>query len=133
MPSFTENLRDRMVVLGGFTNVYAESFPAPTGISPQIIGIVAAGEIFDAGNPEIISFIRRFMVTGTAETSYRKAEEIIEYFWPRTQKPTWLQETSFIMPNYTVKKVFCEKMPTLVKNVGNIFYADCVLRFLTAQ
>ena len=121
------------MLVGGFENIYIESFPAPTSISPQIIGIIASGEIFDAGNPEIISFIRRFIVTGSAETAYRKAEEIVEYFWPRTQKPTWLQQSSFIMAEYTVKKVFCEKLPTLTKNVGNIFYADCLLRFLTAQ
>lgn len=132
MTTFAENLRDKMLV-GGFENVYIESFPAPKGITPIIIGVISSGENFDAGNPEIISFTKRFLVTGSAESALAKAEEIIEFFWPRTQKPTWLQETSFIMPNYTVKKVFCEKMPTLVKNVGNIFYADCVLRFLTAQ
>ena len=76
MGSFSENLRTKMMV-GGFENIYIESFPAPTSISPQIIGIIASGEIFDAGNPEIISFVRRFVITGSAETAFRKAEEII--------------------------------------------------------
>jgi hypothetical protein len=133
MASFAENLRTYLINAGFGSNIYAESFPAPTSITPQIVGIISAGEIINSGNPELISFTKRIIVTGSSTTAFQKAEEILEYLWPRTQKPTWLQETGFILPNYNVKKVFCEKMPSLVKNVGNIFYADFVVRFLTAQ
>jgi len=131
MAIFTEDLRGYMIA-NKFTNVYAESFPAPTSVSTQVIGIVSSSEIFDPGNPEIISFICRFVVSGTAETSLRKAHEILEFFWPRNQKPTWLQHTAFDTTNFQVKKVFCEKMPSLARNSGNIFYSDCLIRFLTA-
>lgn len=133
MAIFTEDLRTYMIA-GKFTNVYAESFPAPTGTATanQIIGIISSSEIFDPGNPEIISFICRFVASGTAENSLRKAHEIVEFFWPRSQKPTWLQYTGFDTTNFIVKKVFCEKLPSLSRNSGNIFYSDCLLRFLTA-
>lgn len=132
MATFNEDLLQHLRN-SGITNIsaYLESFPAPTSTSQNIVGIVSVGEVVNT--PELITYTKRFIVTGTSTTSYTKAHEIVNLYFPRSIKPTKLQETALILSNSTIKKVFVEKMPSLVKNVGNIFYADFILRFIVAD
>jgi trehalose utilization protein len=132
MNTFSEELREYLLELE-YTEVYIESFPAPANTELNIIGIISAGEIFNSGNPELLSFIKRFVVSGSSTSAYRKAHDLFETFYPSQKKPIWLNQSSFEIPSFIVKKVFPEKAPSITKNIGNIFLVDFVLRFLVAK
>ncbi len=109
---------------------YAESFPATKLVSPHTVGVITAGGTRSSQGRSQSNLDVRFMVSGTAETAIDKAEEIYRFFYPPevdSQKP-------FKANEYSVAEVLAENgEPRIAKNIGNIFYASFVLRFLVAR
>ena len=133
MATFSEDLVTKLNS-SGIANItaYAESWPAPKNTTAQIVGIVSAGETFE-NNMARVSYTKRFTVSGSDTTAYSKAYEIFRYFIPETKRPVWLNNTGFETTNYTCFKVFPEKLPSMSRSSGNIFFCDFSLRFLASR
>ena len=61
---------------------YAESFPAPKDIAPQLVCAISAGYLPNTGNRDIENYTIRFLVSGSAASCISKATEILELFVP---------------------------------------------------
>lgn len=116
----------------GNIEVYAGGFPAPKTTEPSMVGIFQSGTTNPPRNRELIRYVMRFLVSGSAESSESKATELRRYFIPVTPKPAYGTNIAIETTSYWVNSIHVEKEPSHIRNNNNIYIADFTLRFLTA-
>ena len=128
---FTRRLAEYLRGLGiSGVEFYAESFPAPKTVTPQIVGIFSAGRAKPDKTRVLHNATRRFVVSGNSETCLTKAYEIFELLHPAGITGN----KQFEANEYSVHEVFAnDDEPHITDNNGNIFFATFVLTFVTSR
>lgn len=130
MASFTIRLVERIRGAGiSDISVYAESFPAPKALTPNIVAVLSSGELLVSQGRKPWFETKRILVAGSTSGAMAKAQALLSFFIPDGRDP----KTGFIQNEYACYTVLLEARPHLLSNVGNVFIVEFQLKFMISD
>lgn len=103
--------------------VYAYRYIAPEKAEEQIACVTSVGIEEDPFSKEKIKENIQIIVSGTIDTSFSTAEEILKLLSRK-------ENTSVSLPHFLIHKIFTEAFPQYIFNNENIFFVNIIFKIM---